>query len=126
MDMKAHLLRQMAFSRGAFGPGERRQSIIEHIRKELVEIEESDGSHEEWVDVVILALDGLWRSIDKLSEYIDPEDGLDGLPMSEIIAELTVIAIFCYRDPGETRHQRASRVARLAHYSRRPADRACP
>lgn len=93
MDMKAHLLRQMAFSRGAFGPGERRQGIIEHIRKELVEIEESDGSHEEWVDVVILALDGLWRSIDKLSKYIDPEDGLDGLPMSEIIAELTVIAI---------------------------------
>ena len=93
MDMKAHMLRQMAFSRGTFGPGERRQGIIEHIRKELVEIEESDGSHEEWVDVVILALDGLWRSIDKLSEYIDPEDGLDGLPMSEIIAELTVIAI---------------------------------
>lgn len=63
MDMKAHMLRQMAFSRGTFGPGERRQGIIEHIRKELIEIEESDGSHEEWVDVVILALDGLWRSL---------------------------------------------------------------
>ena len=64
MNMHAHILRQMAFSRGAFGPGERRKGIIEHIRKELIEIEESDDRATEWVDVVILALDGLWRAID--------------------------------------------------------------
>lgn len=73
MDMHAHILRQMAFSRGAFGPGERRKSIIDHIRKELVEIEESDGSPDEWVDVALLALDGLWRSIDRYSGSWSPE-----------------------------------------------------
>lgn len=63
MDLEAHLKRQIAFSRGTFGPGERRGGIIEHIRKELVEVDVSDGEAAEWVDVVILALDGLTRRL---------------------------------------------------------------
>lgn len=58
-----HLKRQIAFSRGTFGPGERREMVIDHIRKELVEVERSAGSPREWVDVVILALDGLTRAV---------------------------------------------------------------
>lgn len=63
MDLELHLRRQIAFSRGTFGPGERRGGVIDHIRKELVEVEQSDGSAAEWVDVVILALDGLTRRL---------------------------------------------------------------
>lgn len=63
MDLKQHLLRQMAFSHATFGPGERTQGVIDHIRKELVEVEDSEGSAEEWVDIVILALDGLTRRL---------------------------------------------------------------
>lgn len=63
MNMQDHLRRQMAFSRWAFGPGERRKGVIDHIRKELVEIEGGGGGPEEWVDVVILALDGLTRAL---------------------------------------------------------------
>lgn len=58
-----HLLRQMAFSRCTFGPGSRQSGVIDHIRKELDEIQESEGNPTEWIDVVILALDGLWRSL---------------------------------------------------------------
>lgn len=63
MDLVEHLKRQIAFSRGTFGPGARTEGVIDHIRKELIEVEKSNGSPEEWVDVVILALDGLTRAI---------------------------------------------------------------
>jgi len=63
MDLKQHLLRQMAFSHHAFGPGERTAGVIDHIKKELIEVEEANGESSEWVDVVILALDGLTRRL---------------------------------------------------------------
>ncbi len=61
-DLVAHMHRQMAFSREAFGPGSRHQGVIDHIRKELREIEASPEDLEEWIDVVLLALDGAWRA----------------------------------------------------------------
>ena len=63
MDLKQHLIRQMAFSHATFGPGERTRGVIDHIRKELVEVEDAAGESSEWVDVVILALDGLTRRL---------------------------------------------------------------
>jgi hypothetical protein len=62
-DLEAHLKRQMAFSRATFGPGERRAGVIDHIRRELVEVERAEEAATEWVDVVILALDGLTRRL---------------------------------------------------------------
>ena len=62
-DLEAHLTRQVVFSRATFGPGERRAGVIDHIRKELAEVEAADGEAAEWVDVVILALDGLTRRL---------------------------------------------------------------
>jgi hypothetical protein len=63
MDLKQHLLRQMAWSHANFGPGERTQGVIDHIKKELDEVEKANGDSSEWVDVVILALDGLTRRL---------------------------------------------------------------
>lgn len=63
MDLKQHLVRQMAFSHATFGPGERTGGVIDHIRKELAEVEEANGESSEWVDVVILAMDGLTRRL---------------------------------------------------------------
>lgn len=63
-DLVAHLYRQRAFSRATFGPGSRQAGVCDHIRKELVEIEGSMDRREalqEWVDVILLALDGAWR-----------------------------------------------------------------
>lgn len=65
MDMKEHLTRQAAFSRATFGPAPRTKGVSDHIRKELIEVEEAASAAErskEWVDVAILGLDGLLRS----------------------------------------------------------------
>lgn len=61
-DLASHLTNQIEWSRKTFGPGDRRNGIVEHIGKELNEILESSGDLEEWIDVVILALDGAWRA----------------------------------------------------------------
>ncbi len=58
----AHLERQRAFSRAAFGPGKRTLGVLDHIRKELAEIEANPDDLGEWVDVIILAFDGAWRA----------------------------------------------------------------
>lgn len=61
-DLVAHLRRQAEFSARTFGPGHRISGVCDHIRKELIEVEESGGDLYEWVDVIILGLDGAWRS----------------------------------------------------------------
>ncbi|MCO6410068.1 dATP/dGTP pyrophosphohydrolase domain-containing protein [Hoeflea alexandrii] len=63
LDLKQHLLRQMAFSHATFGHGTRTEGVVDHIRKELEEVAASGGSAREWVDVVILGLDGLTREL---------------------------------------------------------------
>lgn len=61
-DLISHLARQIAFSKRTFGPGARLEGVIDHIARELIEVRESGGALEEWVDVIILAFDGAWRS----------------------------------------------------------------
>lgn len=61
-DLIAHLERQCAFSERTFGPGARTKGVIDHIRKELAEIEADPADISEWVDVIILAFDGAWRA----------------------------------------------------------------
>jgi hypothetical protein len=61
-DMLAFLRRQRVFSEKAFGPAFRYKGIKKHIEKELDEIEREPFDLEEWIDVVLLALDGAWRS----------------------------------------------------------------
>lgn len=74
-DLVAHLKRQIAFSRGTFGPGPRTKGLIDHIRKELKELEDAGGSADEWVDLVILALDGMTREI--MANGYDTEDAAE-------------------------------------------------
>jgi len=61
-DLHSHLNRQYEFSQRIFGPGTKTASVLDHIRKELVEIEKDPLDLEEWVDVIILALDGAMRT----------------------------------------------------------------
>ena len=57
-----HLERQRAFSLRTFGPGARPAGVLDHIRKELAEIEAAPADLGEWVDVAILAFDGALRA----------------------------------------------------------------
>jgi hypothetical protein len=61
-DLIKHVERQRRFSLETFGPGSRRQGVIDHIRKELCEIEAAPTDVSEWVDVILLAIDGAWRA----------------------------------------------------------------
>jgi hypothetical protein len=59
---ESHIERQRRWSAKTFGP-DVRPGVVEHIRKELKEIEETNYLDlGEWVDVIILGLDGAWRS----------------------------------------------------------------
>lgn len=61
-----HLYRQREFSARTYGPGNRVAGLCDHIRKELVEVQEDleagGDTLAEWIDVVILGFDGAWRS----------------------------------------------------------------
>jgi Protein of unknown function (DUF550) len=94
MDLKQHLVRQMAWSKATFGPGARTAGVLDHMTKEMVEVRDSNGSSDEWVDLVILALDGLTRQLWSASEYRKPADE---------IAETAVRCIACKQSRNELR-----------------------
>jgi hypothetical protein len=52
----------MKWSLETFGPGMRTEGICNHIRKELLEIEANPTDLMEWVDVILLAMDGASRA----------------------------------------------------------------
>lgn len=56
------LKRRFDWSQTTFGPGKRTHGVLNHIRKELVEIEEDPDDLEEWIDLINLALDGAGRA----------------------------------------------------------------
>jgi len=59
--IEPYFARQIEWSRETFGPALRTHGVIDHIRKELTEIEADPHDLSEWIDVVILAMDGFWR-----------------------------------------------------------------
>lgn len=62
-----------AWSERTFGPPSKdgnHAGVIDHIRKELVEIEADPRDLEEWIDVVTLAFDGAWRAGYTLEEIV--------------------------------------------------------
>jgi hypothetical protein len=70
----AHLERQRAWSDATFGPGRRTEGVVDHITRELDEVEADPDDLGEWADVIILALDGGTRLAAAL-----------GLPMQAVI-----------------------------------------
>lgn len=61
-DLVKHVRAAREWSRETFGPGARHKGVLDHIRKELGEIEAKPNDLAEWIDVIILALDGAWRA----------------------------------------------------------------
>lgn len=61
LDLTTILARQRAFSLATFGPDYRPQQAIDHIVRELTEIEADPRDIKEWIDVAIIGLDGAMR-----------------------------------------------------------------
>ena len=65
VDFLDYVIRHQYWSQRAFGPARPKTDVprlLSHIRKELVEIEQHPQDCEEWVDPIILCIDGAWRS----------------------------------------------------------------
>lgn len=56
-----HLTRQRDFSLVTFGPGARLDGVLDHIRKELIEVSQEPQDLSEWADLLILSFDGALR-----------------------------------------------------------------
>lgn len=64
-DLVAHVTNQQEFSFRTFGPlgqGQKPEGVITHLEKELNELRINPRDLEEWIDVVILGIDGATKS----------------------------------------------------------------
>ena len=60
-DFKEFIERKMVWSFNTFGD-QKVCGVIDHIRDELLEVEENPADIEEWVDVLLLTIDGVVRA----------------------------------------------------------------
>lgn len=79
---REYVRRQIEWSHRTFGPGKRTLGLLAHIVKECQEIERCPFDLEEWIDLIILALDGAWRC----GQYHDctPEDIMNMLDAKQL------------------------------------------
>lgn len=61
MNIYAHLKRQFDWSERTFGPPLGSEGVIDHLKKELIEVEENPNDLEEWIDMITLSFDGAFR-----------------------------------------------------------------
>jgi hypothetical protein len=62
VDIETIITWQRNWSSRTFGAGRRTEGLCRHIEKELAEIRSKPDDLEEWIDVVLLAMDGAWRA----------------------------------------------------------------
>lgn len=67
----AYIDRQRAWSEATFGPGLRTEGILQHLEKEHDEVRADPTDLGEWVDLMILALDGAWRAGHEPKEILE-------------------------------------------------------
>lgn len=89
-----------AWSLRTFGPGPRPLGIAAHIRKEIDEIEGNPADISEWVDLVILALDGCWRSMINWNDPSDVPGAREWYAVEDDLLDL----LFCQTDEHDLTH----------------------
>lgn len=67
----AHIARQRDWSIKTFGPGRRTEGILDHLAREHDEVRADPLDLNEWVDLIILSLDGAWRAGWAPQEIVD-------------------------------------------------------
>jgi hypothetical protein len=75
----AFLAEFASWNLATFGPGQRTAGTIAHIRKELIEIEADPTDPKEWIDVLLLAINGLMRI------GLTPSQIIDGIRSKHIV-----------------------------------------
>lgn len=62
MNIRKLIKRQRRWSIETFGSGNRTEGVLRHIEREIAEVRAQPQDLEEWIDLVLLALDGAWRT----------------------------------------------------------------
>jgi len=70
-DLVQWLERKNQWSIETFGTAQRWEGVLRHIESELEEIRETPNDLMEWVDVILLALDGAYRSGHTAEEIVE-------------------------------------------------------
>ena len=105
MNLIEYLNRQIPWSERTFGHSVRTVGITKHIEKELSEIRAAPHDLTEWVDVVILALDGAWRA------GYTAEEIAAALERKQAVNMARQWPSACNRDPNEpSEHMRSPNV----------------
>lgn len=73
MDIKHFITDVTNWSFGVHGPGQNTMRILNHMRKELDEVQDNPQDIYEWADVIILALNGAAR------QGFSPDDIVEAL-----------------------------------------------
>lgn len=60
--LREYIQRHKDWSQSTFGSGQQTEKICNHIAKELIEIRAKPDDLYEWIDIIILAIDGAWRA----------------------------------------------------------------
>lgn len=67
----AYLERAREFSLRTFGPGPRTEGVLDHITKEIEEVRKDPTDLGEWVDIIILGIDGAQRLGTPVQDILD-------------------------------------------------------
>ena len=59
--IESFFTRQIEWSRRCFGDGKRTFGVTKHMEKEIAEVRENPEDLLEWIDLIMLAMDGYWR-----------------------------------------------------------------
>lgn len=62
MDISHLVQHQKDWSSHEFGEGLLTERVLKHIEKEIAEVRAKPEDLGEWIDIVLLALDGAWRT----------------------------------------------------------------
>ncbi len=62
MNLENLIRRQKEFSSKAFGEDYAQDKVLNHIKSEVEEVAKNPMNADEWTDIFLLALDGLWRT----------------------------------------------------------------
>jgi len=70
MNLNLFIKDQIEFSKATFGEGER-SGVLDHMLKEIEELREAPDDINEWIDLILLAIDGAWRSGSDQNEIVE-------------------------------------------------------
>lgn len=67
MSLDVLLMVKREWSLSVFGPDYTYGELLAHIRKEVAEVAANPNDTTEWIDIILLAMDGYWRANDRTS-----------------------------------------------------------